>query len=203
MRILQSAEGAPVQPRYRSALVALLLAAMAAAPAQAALSAKEKQKAQSDIRKATTETLNKLYKVQPKARKAIAASAGYAVFSNFGMKILVAGSGTGKGLAVNSKSKAETFMKMIEVQAGLGIGVKKFRVVFVFDTESALNGFIGSGWEVGGQATASAKAGDKGGDLAGALSVSPGVWMYQLTDTGLAAELTAKGTKYYKDDDLN
>ena len=45
--------------------------------------------------------------------------------------------------------------------------------------------------------------GDKGVDLAGALSVSPGVWMYQLTDKGLAAELAVKGTKYSKDSDLN
>jgi hypothetical protein len=28
-------------------------------------------------------------------------------------------------------------------------------------------------------------------------------WLYQLTDDGLALELTAKGTKYYKDDALN
>jgi hypothetical protein len=27
--------------------------------------------------------------------------------------------------------------------------------------------------------------------------------MYQMTDKGLAAEITIKGTKYYKDDDLN
>jgi len=27
--------------------------------------------------------------------------------------------------------------------------------------------------------------------------------MYQLTDKGLALELTAKGTNYYKDSDLN
>jgi len=27
--------------------------------------------------------------------------------------------------------------------------------------------------------------------------------VYQLTDKGVALELTAKGTKYYKDDDLN
>jgi hypothetical protein len=39
--------------------------------------------------------------------------------------------------------------------------------------------------------------------MQGAMAVSPGVWLYQLTDTGLALELTAKGTKYYKDDDLN
>ena len=36
-----------------------------------------------------------------------------------------------------------------------------------------------------------------------ATNVSEGVWMYQLTDNGLAAEITAKGTKYYRDDDLN
>ena len=44
---------------------------------------------------------------------------------------------------------------------------------------------------------------DTGAAVAGAISVSPGVWLYQMTDDGLALELTAKGTKYYKDDDLN
>ncbi|MGC1650408.1 MAG: hypothetical protein WA741_31680 [Candidatus Sulfotelmatobacter sp.] len=39
--------------------------------------------------------------------------------------------------------------------------------------------------------------------MAGAASVSDGVWMYQLTDKGLAGEITAKSTKYYKGDDLN
>jgi hypothetical protein len=73
----------------------------------------------------------------------------------------------------------------------------------VFETGAALNSFINSGWEFGGQATAAAKAGDQGGAYQGAISVSPGVWLYQLTDKGLALELTAKGTKYYKDDELN
>ena len=53
------------------------------------------------------------------------------------------------------------------------------------------------------KAQPSAKAGEKGAALQGALAVSPGVWLYQLTDTGLALELTAKGTKYYKDEALN
>jgi hypothetical protein len=35
------------------------------------------------------------------------------------------------------------------------------------------------------------------------MAVSPGVWLYQITDDGLAAELTATGTKYYKGKDLN
>jgi hypothetical protein len=40
-------------------------------------------------------------------------AAGYAAFSNMGVKILVAGSGKGAGIAVNNKSKNETFMKML------------------------------------------------------------------------------------------
>jgi hypothetical protein len=39
--------------------------------------------------------------------------------------------------------------------------------------------------------------------VTGAVPISKDIWLYQLTDKGLAAELTAKGTKYYKDDDLN
>jgi lipid-binding SYLF domain-containing protein len=161
------------------------------------------EKKQNDIRNMAQETLKRLYKADPKAQSAVKGAAGYAVFSNLGVKILVAGSGNGKGIAVDNKTKRETFMKMLELQAGLGMGVKKFSVIFVFDTEKALNSFVNSGWQFGGQATAAAKNGDEGGAMAGAASVSEGVWMYQLTDKGVALEITGKSTKYYKDDDLN
>jgi len=161
------------------------------------------QQARADIRKMANDTLERLYKTQPAARKAIEGAAGYAVFSNFGMKIFFAGGGSGKGIAVSNKTKQETYMKMLEIQAGLGMGVKKFRLVWVFENHSKLDTFINSGWELGGQATAAAQASGEGGAFAGAMSISPGVWLYQLTDDGLALELTAKGTKYYKDSNLN
>ena len=156
-----------------------------------------------DIRKMGNETLERLYKLQPSAKQAVTNAAGYAVFSNFGTKIFVAGGGSGKGIAVDNKTKKETFMKMVEVQAGLGMGIKKFRLVWVFESQGALNQFVNSGWELGGQATAAAQASGQGGAFAGAMSISPGVWLYQLTDDGLGLELTAKGTKYYKDGSLN
>jgi lipid-binding SYLF domain-containing protein len=161
------------------------------------------ERKQIEIREMAQDTLQRLYKADPKARGKVRHASGYAVFSNLGVKILVAGSGNGRGLAVDNKSKQETFMKMLEVQAGLGMGVKKFRVVFVFDNHGAFNSFVNSGWQFGGQSAAAAKVGDTGGALAGAVSVSDGVWMYQLTDKGLALEITAKGTKYYKDAGLN
>ena len=88
-----------------------------------AASKEEMGKEKADIRKMVKETLDKLYKVQPPAKAAISKAAGYAVFSNFGMKIFVAGSGSGTGIAMNNKAKKETFMKMFDVQTGLGFGV--------------------------------------------------------------------------------
>jgi lipid-binding SYLF domain-containing protein len=173
-----------------------------AAPLHAASKEEIKQE-KADLRKMAKETLDRLYKVQPSAQKAISNSIGYAVFSNFGMKILVAGGGSGKGVVYDKKNKKEIFMKMAEIQAGLGFGVKKFRLVWVFENHKDVDEFINSGWEFGAQTSAAAKAGDKGGAFAGAMSVSPGIWLYQLTDDGLALEFTGKGTKYYKDDELN
>ena len=182
-------------------LASLLLAAGFACTFAAGAATKDEKR--QEVRDVAGNTLARLYKTQPHAKDAIERSAGYAVFSNFGMKILFAGGGKGSGIAVNRKTKAETFMQMVEVQAGLGIGVKKFRLVWVFETPAAFDSFVNSGWEASTQATAAAKKGDQGAWASGAVSVSPGVWLYQITDEGLALELTAKGTKYYKDDELN
>ena len=184
-----------------SVVVALGLVMLGSTPASAAKSSKEEQRA--EVRKTSQKVLAQLYRASPSAKGAVASAAGYAVFSNFGMKLFLAGGGVGSGVAVNNASKKEVFMKMVEVQAGLGFGIKKFRVVFVFETESAFNEFVNSGWEFGGQATAAASYDGKGGAYQGAVSVMPGVWLYQMTDDGLALELTGKGTKYYKNDELN
>ncbi len=156
-----------------------------------------------DILKKSAEVLAKLYAAKPEAQKTVEQAYGYATFSNFGVKIFLAGSGTGRGLAVNNKTGEKTFMNMAEVQAGLGLGVKKFMLVWVFDNEKKFHAFVNSGWEIGGQASAAAKAGDRGGAYQGAIQIADGIWVYQMTESGLAVELTAKGTKYYKDNDLN
>jgi len=191
--------------RWRPVAVFLILAFGLGVGLSGTVLAKEpsKKEQQAEIRKMAKETLSRLYKEQPAAKKAISKSAGYAVFSNFGMKIFFFGSGKGKGVVIEKASKKETFMKMIEGQAGLGLGAKKFRQVWVFKSRKALNDFINSGWEFGGQTTAAAKTGTKGGDMAGAIAVDVDILLYQLTDDGLALEFTGKGTKYYKDDDLN
>ena len=177
----------------------LLLIIIAALPAYS----KNAEEERAEIQSMKTETLNELYSKEPGARKHVQNAKGYAVFSNFGMKIFLAGGGKGSGVAVNNSTKKNTYMKMVELQAGLGFGVKKFRQVWVFENISDFNHFINSGWELGGQGTAAAKLDDDGASFQGAISVKPGIWLYQITEDGLALELTGKGTKYYQNKDLN
>ena len=187
-------------PKARVILLVLLAGAVALATPAAET---DKEKQQTQIRNMAQDTLQRLYKAEPKTEAAVKHAFGYAVFSDLEVKILFGGTGNGKGIAVNNRNKHEIFMKMLEAQAGLGMGIDKFRVVFIFDNEKVFDSFVNSGWEFGGQSTVAAKTEDQGGAMAGAVAVSDGVWMYQLTDKGLAVEISATGTKYYKNDDLN
>jgi lipid-binding SYLF domain-containing protein len=186
--------------RVRTIASGLVIVLLAASLANAGDSPDEKRE---KTRKMAAQTLQDLYKLRPTAEGAIEKSAGYAVFSNLGANVLLLSTARGSGIAVNAKTKQETFMKMISGGAGLGLGVKDYRVIFVFENDKALARFLNSGWSGSAQADAAAKAGDKGGAYSGAVEVDPGVWVYQITKNGLALQLTLQGTKYYKDNDLN
>jgi lipid-binding SYLF domain-containing protein len=149
------------------------------------------------------QTLQALYAQQPSAARAIRESAGYAVFSDISTKIFFAGGGGGKGVAVNNASGKETFMVMVSVSAGLGMGVSKNHLVWVFQTPEAYANFVNTGVELGADANLTVNPGLGGGLYDGAVEASPGAWLYQLSDAGLALELTVQGTKYFKDPDLN
>jgi lipid-binding SYLF domain-containing protein len=120
-----------------------------------------------------------------------------------GVHVLLLSTAHGHGIAIDQKTGQETFMKMLSGGAGLGVGVKDYRAIFVFETSDAFNHFLNSGWQAGTQADAAAKTASDGGAYSGAVALSPGVWVYQLTEKGLALQFTLQGTKYYGDDELN
>ena len=94
-------------------------------------------------------------------------------------------------------------MKMAQGKVGLGLGIRQSNIIFVFDTIDAFTEFITKGWTFGGQAVAAATDDVHGDALEGSFQVAPGMWMYQMTTKGLAAELTANGTRFYVDNRLN
>jgi lipid-binding SYLF domain-containing protein len=155
------------------------------------------------VREMANETLAQVYRQYPGARRQIEQAAGYAVFSNFGVKVLFLGSATGEGIAVNRATRRETFMRMVELQPGYGFGAQQFRLVFVFETPQTLDQFVNSGWEFGGNVLASAQTNTQqmGNQLG--VSVSPGVLLYQISDQGAVVGVSVTGAKYYPDSNLN
>lgn len=148
------------------------------------------------------EVLSDLYKIRPQAKGEIAKAPGYAVFNNADINVIFVSVGGGHGVVTDTKSGKPIFMKMGTAGVGLGLGVKDFRAVFIFHDRAVQTQFINSGWEFGGHADAAAKASDKGAAVGGEALLS-GITIYQLTQSGLALQATVKGTKYWKDDELN
>lgn len=155
-----------------------------------------------EVGKMRQDVLTELYRVNPPAKAQIQAAPGYAVFSNANVNLILASFGGGFGVVHDASTKRDTYMKMGEVGIGLGIGVKDFRVIFVFHNAETMKRFIESGWEFGANADAAAKVKDKGGAVGGELALGD-ITVYQLTESGVALQATLKGTKYWKDDDLN
>jgi len=180
------------------AMLCLSLVACASTP----VTQSEKMEQKDSLRAMASQTLAQLYKNTPAAKSAITNAAGYAVFSDFGFKLSFMGGAKGKGVAINNTTKKETFMKMMEFQPGLGVGAEKFRLVLVFENSAAFNTFVTSGWEAGANAMLAAKSKTAGGGLAGAVSLSEGVYMYQVTEEGLIVGVSITGARYYKDTDL-
>lgn len=190
-------------PVTRNATILLCCAAFLGATLApgAAVRAASPDEQRGQIRRTAQDTLNQLYAAQPSARQAIEQAAGYAVFSEISTKILLAGGGGGKGVVVDRKNGQETFMLMATLQAGYGMGIEKIHLVWVFEHESDLRSFVDDGYELGVSANLAAQPG--GSAYNGAVQVQPGVWLYQLSDAGLALDLTVAGTKYFKDPELN
>jgi lipid-binding SYLF domain-containing protein len=157
------------------------------------------------VRKDRDEVLAKLYASHPEAKAKIENAAGYGTFHNMNLNLFLLSSGHGYGMVVDKGGK-ETFMCMGSLGGGLGIGGKELSVVFIFKNADVMNKFIESGWQFGGEADATAKAGSLGTAAAKEGGVDTGgnlFEIYQMTDTGVALQATVAGTKYWKDKDLN
>lgn len=152
---------------------------------------------------ASNQTMQLLYKYAPEARKMVLRSYGYATFSNVGVNLVLFSAEGGKGMAHNNRTGINTYMNMASGGLGLGLGVKDFRAVFLFENKRAYDTFVNSGWEANAQADAAAKYEESGGSINAAITVAPGVRLYKLTQNGLALQATIQGTKYWRDTELN
>ena len=153
-----------------------------------------------------SDALSELYAKRPEAKAHIAKAPGYAVFSNIGSKIFMLATGNGFGVATDNRSGKNTYMKMVEAGGGMGMGIKTYRAVYVFNSRQAFDDFLSGNWQVGGDADAGAEYEGKGMSAGAALNtdqLTKPVTVYQFTDKGVSLSAVATGTRYYRDDELN
>ena len=148
------------------------------------------------------DVLTKLFATKPHTRAQLNGASGYAVFSNANINLFFVSAGTGYGVVKDMSSGQHTYMNMAEGGVGFGLGVKDYRIVMVFHTKKAMNHFVDNGWTFGGNADAAAKADSKGASIEGEAYYGD-VSVYTFTESGLALQATVKGTKFWRDSELN
>ncbi len=149
------------------------------------------------------EVLAELYEKRPEAKEKIANAAGYGVFSNININLLLLSSGNGYGIVRDNATGKDTHMVMRMLGIGVGAGVKDFRAVIIFKNPEVMHTFVEKGWEWGGHADAAAKADKTGAEAGVAGEVTGEMEIYNFTKTGIALQATVAGTKYWKDKKLN
>jgi lipid-binding SYLF domain-containing protein len=148
--------------------------------------------------KLASDTLEKLYKTKPEARKAVESAAGYAVFDISAIYVVLFVGQTGKGVLFDNKTKKPTYMAAARAGTGPGVGAQRVHQVFVFKTRGAMEQFLlakGSGGDVG----VSVGAGKEGS----VRSFNPYIEVYQITEKGIALQANWGGTVYSVDAQLN
>lgn len=154
--------------------------------------------ARAEVDKNAEGGLERLLKLNRKAKALFDISYGYAVFDSRKTSFLVTVGG-GSGVAVRKSDGKKTYMRMFTGGANVGAGIQFFQNIFLFETKSAYDAFVNSGWEAGTSANA-----NFGRDSIDAqIKFSNGMAFFQLSENGINLSADITGTKYWKDGDLN
>jgi len=141
------------------------------------------------------QVLDEVLSESANAKELFGKAMGYAVFDNTKAAFGISG-GAGSGVAVNKSTGAKTYMKMGTGGVGLGIGVKTYQVIMLFENEKVFENFVDNGWQ--GDAQAGAAAGTAG--AAAQTTFHNGMAVFVKTKKGLMASADVSGTKYWKSD---
>jgi len=163
----------------------------------------KKKKKQAKVLAMKDKALADLIKGKPEVASEIKNAPGYAVFDNNGIHLVLLATSRGNGVVISSGGAPPFVMKMRQIGAGPGIGVKDYRVIFVFKTAAAMNKFKSGGWDSTAEADAAAKTKSSGGAASATGSSVGDTRIYTITKKGIALQATFGGTKFSKDGDLN
>ena len=94
-------------------------------------------------------------------------------------------------------------MNLAEADVGIGVAIKDFREVIVFNSREKLNNFVPSGWNVGSaQGGAEAKYEEEGASATGEVNLDADIVVYQLKEEGIQLRVNIGASKYWQNDKL-
>lgn len=155
------------------------------------------------VEKMRRETLAELFVIEPESKILIQQSPGYAVFSNYDTYFLFIGQENGYGVAVNNKTGEKTYMKMQQIEGGLGFAFKDIREIIIFLEDKAFRDFIKSGWDFGVKGDVGVTTQLGGKEVKASRSFYSDMVIYRITKTGAALRASFGGSKYWRYDELN
>ncbi|MEI7638944.1 MAG: hypothetical protein WCJ37_16670 [Syntrophus sp. (in: bacteria)] len=148
-------------------------------------------------------TLADLYKRKPEAKEIIEKAEGYAVFDATGLFAVFYIGIAGRGVLIDNANGGITYMTMARAGTGPGLGYEKFRAVIAFKNRKLFDTFKTIGGDIGASGHLVAKGFGMGGGVGGEKSFDPMLSIYQITDKGLAAEVSWGATVFVPDPTLN
>ncbi|MDF0673108.1 MAG: hypothetical protein P0120_02025 [Nitrospira sp.] len=138
------------------------------------------------------ETLARLIKEHPKVQQELAQSVGYLVAEQKVGKGPWIGAGGGAGVVVEKETGKRSYLRIPELQFGVGWGGRALKTVLIHQDVDKLRDLADGKWYAGVDAEAAAKAGDVGAAGSGGTSdlMKKGYTSYVLTDAGVSATAT-------------
>lgn len=173
----------------RSALVMVLVGLLSAC-AGGLVGGSEKKRAYFDTLEQNT--LMRLVKEQPKVQQELDESVGHLVAEQNVVKVPMVGWASGAGVVVEKASGKRSYLRIPELQFGVGWGGRVEKIVLVFQDLDTLRDLADGKWHAGIEAEAAAKAGDVGvaGSGSSTALLKKGFSTYVLTDAGVSGTAT-------------
>lgn len=158
---------------------------------------------QASVQQMKTDTLAELYTQIPKSEAQIERSIGYGVFKKVGTAFLIGGTSNGFGTITDKATGKETYMRAATGSLGLGFGIKNFRLAIIFYDPDVMNQFVNTGWDFGGEASATLKSEGEGGDAVATGTIKRTMDIYEFTEEGIFLRADIKATRFWPDKSLN
>lgn len=138
------------------------------------------------------DTLARLAKEQPNTTKELADAVGYAVIEKKVVKGPMVGAGGGAAVVVEKAAAKRSYLRVPEIQFGMGWGARAEKIVIIFQDIEKLRDLADGKWRVRAGAEAAAKVGDVGAAGSGGTSDlgTKGYAVYVLTDAGASVTAT-------------